>query len=287
MKKLGFFLLSRSVFNLFFSLRNRSKLKILAYHGVDDRLQFRKQVEYLSKHYSFISLETLIDYYAAGKALPRHPLLITFDDGKMSVFDNAFPVLSEYAIPAVVFVCPEIINTKSAFWWEAMEIAGDGIIQKIKKLPWDESEKIISGMKGQSKSAGGDENMSWKELEIINEKGISIANHTLTHPILPNCGNEREFRELNETRIILNDAGYYGNILAYPNGDYSDRTVDNARKSGIDMAFAFDHRVAELSGDRMTLSRLRMRPSYGIDRMRIILSGFYPFLLRLSGKIKT
>jgi len=287
MKKIIFFILSHSIFNLVFFLKNRDKLKILAYHGVDDQKQFRKQIEYLSKHYSFISLQDLINYYQRGLSLPRHPLLVTFDDGKKSVFDKALPELVNLDIPAVVFVCPEIIDRNVAFWWEIMESTGNSSeIERIKRLPWDESEKIVSEKAREGKNMTHDGNMSWTELGIIHEKGISVANHTMTHPILPNCSESREFYEIDKTRTILNKKGFLGNILAYPNGDYSDRTVENARNAGIELAFTFNHSIVGRFENTLTLSRLRMRPSYCIDRMSIILSGFYPYLLRLLKKIR-
>lgn len=64
--------------------------------------QFKEQLEELSKHGKFISLEGLLKFQ--NKPLDRNYILITFDDGLREQYELAKPVLEKMDIPAVYFI---------------------------------------------------------------------------------------------------------------------------------------------------------------------------------------
>lgn len=65
---------------------------------------FRKQMVYLKQsNYYFMTLQDVRDFYETGKMLPQKSILLTFDDGFQSQYHNAYPVLKELGIPAVMF----------------------------------------------------------------------------------------------------------------------------------------------------------------------------------------
>jgi peptidoglycan/xylan/chitin deacetylase (PgdA/CDA1 family) len=88
------------------------RLRAVLYHAVEDvanpytdglgithgRACFESQVRYFSQHYRIVSTSQL------DASLPACPLLITFDDGYMSVHDHALPILGKYHAPATVFL---------------------------------------------------------------------------------------------------------------------------------------------------------------------------------------
>jgi peptidoglycan/xylan/chitin deacetylase (PgdA/CDA1 family) len=49
-----------------------------------------------------VTLEQVLDYWRHGTALPRHPLVVSFDDGYESQYRNGFPVLHRLGWPGVV-----------------------------------------------------------------------------------------------------------------------------------------------------------------------------------------
>ena len=58
---------------------------------------FEAQLKLLSANgYTTISLRDLYDYLAVGKALPANPIVLTFDDGYLDNYTNAFPILQKY-----------------------------------------------------------------------------------------------------------------------------------------------------------------------------------------------
>jgi len=54
--------------------------------------------------YTALSLMDLCDYVYKGRELPERPVVITFDDGYLSVYTEAFPVLQRYGYDATVFI---------------------------------------------------------------------------------------------------------------------------------------------------------------------------------------
>jgi peptidoglycan/xylan/chitin deacetylase (PgdA/CDA1 family) len=66
---------------------------------------FDAQMEWLARHgFHAISAQQLFDALEWGRALPRRPVLITFDDGYADVLWNAEPILHRLHMPATAFV---------------------------------------------------------------------------------------------------------------------------------------------------------------------------------------
>lgn len=87
---------------------SENKLTVIMYHYVRDLkssrypgikgLQtelFKEQIGYLKKHYNFVKIEEVIEAFNAGRAdiLPKHPVLLTFDDAYADHFNTVFPIL--------------------------------------------------------------------------------------------------------------------------------------------------------------------------------------------------
>ncbi len=59
---------------------------------------------------SSISLQHLADALLYGLPLPPHSFVVTFDDGRLSQWTNAAPILREYGFTAVFFPCTALIG---------------------------------------------------------------------------------------------------------------------------------------------------------------------------------
>ncbi|MDZ7825940.1 MAG: polysaccharide deacetylase family protein [Gammaproteobacteria bacterium] len=67
--------------------------------------RFRAHLEHLAEHdFNILPLPELIERLRAGEELPPRAAAITFDDGYISVYENAFPMLRERGWPFTVFV---------------------------------------------------------------------------------------------------------------------------------------------------------------------------------------
>ena len=74
---------------------------------------FDAQMAYLTSiHATSISLQHLADALLYGLPLPRHAVVITFDDGRLSPWTNAVPVLRRDGFTAVFFPCTGLLGGK-------------------------------------------------------------------------------------------------------------------------------------------------------------------------------
>lgn len=96
---------------------------VLMYHGVGDVdsehdaenlfvpvQAFQQQMEYLS-HSGFKILSEL-EYlgWLNGKPLERKSVLLTFDDGYLSILQNAVPILAGLRMTGICYVCPGLLG---------------------------------------------------------------------------------------------------------------------------------------------------------------------------------
>jgi peptidoglycan/xylan/chitin deacetylase (PgdA/CDA1 family) len=108
--------LSLILFALNFNKPNvvyKDQLAVIMYHHIYDKdtssstittKLFRDQLNLLkSKGYHFISLQQMKEFLQ-GAPIPENAVLVTFDDGYESFYDNAYPILKKMAIPAVNFI---------------------------------------------------------------------------------------------------------------------------------------------------------------------------------------
>jgi peptidoglycan/xylan/chitin deacetylase (PgdA/CDA1 family) len=73
--------------------------------------QFQSEMAYAhSIGATSISLQHLADALLYGLALPAHSFVVTFDDGRLSQWTNAAPILREYGFTAVFFPCTALIG---------------------------------------------------------------------------------------------------------------------------------------------------------------------------------
>lgn len=103
---------------------------ILLYHHIDGETtdsryrisipDFGEQMQWLyDQGYSAISISMLIEVLLYGGELPEKPIVITFDDGHMSVYEHAFPIMDELNFPGVFYIvanriynAPEFVNVE-------------------------------------------------------------------------------------------------------------------------------------------------------------------------------
>lgn len=111
-------------------LKIQPKAHILAYHRVADLnsdpqllsvapRHFAEHLQHVSENYHPVSLVEL------GRALierriPRHAIVITFDDGYADNFWNARPLLEKYNVPATVFVTTGYVGEDREFWCDEL-----------------------------------------------------------------------------------------------------------------------------------------------------------------------
>lgn len=86
--------------------------------------RFRQQLQYLRDHgFTPIDLYDLSLAVTARKELPEKPVILTFDDGYVDNYHNAFPILREFGYSGTFFVVTEFVDTQAPAYmsWAMIE----------------------------------------------------------------------------------------------------------------------------------------------------------------------
>lgn len=272
-------------FNSFFNFRYRERLRVLAYHTVVSADNFEKQILYLKDYYNFISIEDLQNYIYNNVALPTKPLLITFDDGDISVFNNGLHVLDKHNIPSAIFIITSLIGTENGYWIKQVEnfemnVKGTSYatarkaVNLFKNLPNSKRVELIKDYPPVHKSQ-----LFLADLEKMKNTGIFIGNHTHTHPMLDKCTDGEIIDEMKESIKVFNELNLEGaEIFAYPNGNENCRTNKILKDFGMKMIFLFDHKINKKQIDPFNISRIRIDTETPFNEFKVKVSGLHSFI---------
>jgi len=179
-----------------------SSLPILTFHSIDLQSSvisfhpnvFKRSIAKIHEYgYHTFRLLDAVGHLRQGKPFPEKSLVITFDDGYHSVFEEAFPILQQYGMSATIF----------------LTVGSKGVLSNDKRLP----------------SLQGRSMMSWDEIREMLRFGISFGAHTLNHPDLTSLPVERVEEEILDSKSIIEDAlSAPVNCFAYPFGGYDERS---------------------------------------------------------------
>jgi len=269
-------------------MQNIKKLKILAYHSINNLANFENQLKYIKNNYSVISILDLRLFFENNQKLPNKPLLITFDDGDLSVYENAFPLLRKYNLPAILFVITELIDSKKSFWWDEIEYylgktKGNKKVWEVKEWPNKEREEFMEKLRKNShKPLLKYEQLTTPQLREMHSADICIANHSHTHPMFNQCTVNELENEIAESTTILKTKGFTSDVFAYPNGNFSIGSERRLQEFDTKLAFLFDHKINVGKIDPLRISRLSVDDTIPLVKFKFILSGLHSRLLPVT-----
>ena len=119
------------------------KVPILMYHQVTDKEgattpeKFREDMTAIKDAgYTTVFYSELYDYVANKLPLPKKPVVVSFDDGYLDNYTNAYPILKELQMKAEISVIGGLVGAKQTAgvnahftWGNAREMLSSGLIQ--------------------------------------------------------------------------------------------------------------------------------------------------------------
>lgn len=144
------------------------------------------------------------DYYESvqrGKELPQNPIIVTFDDGYLSNYEIAFPILKRLNIPATIFVVTSTVGATV------------------------ESGKVSNP------------HFTWEQAREMQNSGIiDIHSHSHTHKNMTQLSPAQLQEELRLSRYLI-ERNLNKNcfVFSYPFGGYNQTTSSLARFAGYRM----------------------------------------------------
>ena len=251
----------------------RNHVRTLMYHRFSqeflddsrfiDRETLRSQIKFIRDRHDVVDPDQHLRALR-GEKVGFCPVAVTADDGYADFYEVAFPVFSEFDIPAMLFVTTGFVSGKTWFWWDQLahimdtapsgkyalpaggrEIDLDLTSREARKSTWhlvadrcrfmkDHDKKSLiadlAAQLGLTPVLSPPQKFSaasWDQIREMAGRGIQFGAHTVHHPILSRVPAEEAKEELCESQSRLaEELGRPVNWFAYPQGGPADFNAD-------------------------------------------------------------
>lgn len=211
-----------------------AQVLFFCYHRFEDRpkdslaikpAEFEAQMQAIKDAgIEVISMEDFLAWRRGEKSIPPKSAVISIDDGYISGYSVAWPVLKKFNYPFTMFVYTDYI-------------------------------------KGGARSGG--QSMTWEQLAEMRDAGVDIQSHTVSHSALnaKKGKNEEQYREwltneLAGSKKTLEDKlGIQVKALAFPYGLHNETVRQVAKEAGYEASFTVYGQRITHGGDPMMIGR--------------------------------
>ena len=249
--------------------------------------EFEWQIQQLVRRFEFVGIPEVIDAIQGKATLPPKALLLTFDDGYQDFRQNAWPILRRHRLPVVLFVPTAFPgNPGNCFWWdrlanaiychphgkqlrtplgtwslkgsESRNLALRQVRDHIKSLPHARAMEIVDTVCVDMELVDNHV-LSWDDLRLLADDGVTLGAHTRTHPMLNRVSvSEAVAEAVDSLADLRNNVGATPRIFAYPAGGFNDEIVERLR-TAFDLAFTTCRGVNEIARcDPMRIRRINV-----------------------------
>ncbi len=247
----------------------RNQVAILLYHDPKPAT-FVRHIAYLSSHYTFISLDTLVAAIHRNdfSEIPPKSVVITIDDGHVGNFE-LLPIFKRYQIRPTIYVCTQIINTYRHFWFKIDE-QSKAEKEMLKRVP---NAERLTHLKSIADFASEKVYENRQALDISEMKEmaayVDFQPHTQFHPILPHCTETECQQEILGSKTDLEGLlDVACSHFSYPNGDYTEREVEIVKAGGFRSARTTEIGWNTLDTPVYRLKAIPMTDTAGLTRFR-------------------
>lgn len=267
------------------------------------RVTLEQEIKFISERYRVITLNEAADAFKSGKDLPANTAVITFDDGYRNNYSIALPILQKYKVPATMFITAGYIGSKEILPMDEayliivysrnkkpITIKEIGLgplyfntdaallesyhktVAALKKHSTDKQKEYLCILRELLNSEYDQdiikedfELLSWEEIGVLLKSGlVHIGAHTVSHEILTNLELHEAFREIQDSKTIIQaNTGVDINLFAYPNGtetDYNEDHITYLKNNAFKSAVTTTSKLNTISEDPFRLGRISVGP---------------------------
>ena len=180
-------------------MNSDGSLPVLTYHAIDQRSSvislspqlFRWQMEALAaRGVAGISLAQAFEHLELTGHYPLNAIALTFDDGYLSVLEQALPVMAAQGFSATAFLVTGLVGMNAS---------------QAKAVHPDFDRDLLG----------------WQQAEAWVRSGFDVGSHTLNHPDLTRLSPDALEQELGQSRELLEQRLQTRvDSLAYPYGHF-------------------------------------------------------------------
>lgn len=205
---------------------NKSAVAIaLCYHNIEDgkskamtisSAEFEREMQAIKDNgFTVISMQDFLAWRRGEKNIPAKSAIITIDDGWISAYQTAWPILKKYNYPFTLFVYINYINSGG------------------RSLSWDQL--------GEMRDAGVDIESHTYSHSDLKKPGALVDRRTaeMVRKDVATLGEDGWLRkEVVESKLTLEkQLGIKVNAFAYPFGLYNQKALQMVKEAGYEAAF--------------------------------------------------
>jgi peptidoglycan/xylan/chitin deacetylase (PgdA/CDA1 family) len=212
----------------------KSEVIVLCYHRFVDKpkdslaikpADFEAQMQALKDNgISVISMEDFLAWRRGEKEIPEKAAIVSIDDGYLSGYSVAWPILKKFGYPFTMFLYTDYI-------------------------------------KGGLKSGG--QSISWDQLAEMRDAGVDIEGHTVSHSSLNARKGKTDEQYLawlkseivGSKELLEKNLGIQVKAFAYPYGLHNKTVRDVVKQAGYEAAFTVWGRRIARGADPMMMGR--------------------------------
>ncbi len=271
--------------------------------------EFDEQIHTITRDFDIIGLDEL-DHEL--KNTRSRSVMITFDDGYIDNYTDAFPVLKSHKASATFFITTGFLDVPQIPWWDEIAwMVRSCRLPRIPENPWaggpiefDEPDRerairrILAAYKILDGNSTGDYLtfladfletgrapihighelwMTWAMIREMSQSRMFFGGHTVNHPILANVTPEVQDFEIGECRRrLMQELSTPIDAFSYPVGgatSFNQHTRESLTRHGYRWAFTYIGGVVSPTRvDRFALQRAAVETDTVQPMFRAMLS---------------
>lgn len=222
----------------------KAKYVVLTYHRVGtrgiplyctlSRWLFEEQMRYLAGNCRVISVRQMV----AELEKPQNSgqaVSITFDDGYLGTYREAYPILRKYNLPATVYLPAAAIETGNILWYDRIFLgfqkapskltvdlnrpqtyalatfaerieAATAVVTYLRSRPDGERQQWCKDFESRVPLSASDTcgaMVTWEQVREMQRGGVDFGAHTMTHPVVSRLHPEELRREVAESKWLI------------------------------------------------------------------------------------
>jgi peptidoglycan/xylan/chitin deacetylase (PgdA/CDA1 family) len=207
----------------------------------------------LSRGYRAWPLQRVLTCHRTGEPIPNGVFVVTFDDGYDAVYQNAWPILKQLSVPAIIFAVTSYLDARRPFVSDDWSAAGAPHVPTSTWLPLTATHCS----------------------EMLDHGLIEIGSHTHTHADFRDHP-EAFLNDLVRSQEVLRDAfGVDQAAFAFPFGYYTAEMIAVARPAGLSCALNVDQELVSPRTDPFAWSRFNVEENDTPASLAFKLNGWY------------
>jgi peptidoglycan/xylan/chitin deacetylase (PgdA/CDA1 family) len=203
--------------------------------------RFEAQLRWLrAEGYSPVTPAEVLSFMRCQAGLPARPVMLTFDDGYIDFYQNAWPRLHRFGMSAIVYAVTGLVGGRAV---------------------WDAGAGVPAAL------------MDWDQLRTLSERGIAVESHGHSHRHMSRLPTEALYDEALRSRALLEKVlGQAPASFCYPYGAHDPAAERVLEECGYRLAFTTREGVCSLAEEPLRAPRIEVAAADDLSVFRRKLS---------------